>query len=79
MSRALRRKVRRDVWRERWRFAAIAAVMAIGVAVFVAATDGYRNLDQSFDRAYAAQRLPDAILSGPGAAGLGDTVANDAW
>ncbi|MGO8966751.1 ABC transporter permease [Mycobacterium sp.] len=76
MSRALRRKVRRDVWRERWRFAAIAAVMAIGVAVFVAATDGYRNLDQSFDRAYAAQRLPDAILSGPGAAGLGDTVAN---
>ncbi len=76
MSRALRRKVRRDVWRERWRFAAIAAVMAIGVAVFVAATYGYRNLDQSFDRAYAAQRLPDAILSGPGAAGLGDTVAN---
>lgn len=75
MSRALRRKVRRDVWRERWRFAAIAAIMAIGVAVFVAATDGYRNLDQSFDRSYAAQRLPDAILSGPGAAGLRDTVA----
>ncbi len=75
MSRALRRKVRRDVWRERWRFAAIAAVIAIGVAVFVAATDGYRNLDQSFDRAYAAQRLPDAILTGPGVAGLRETVA----
>ena len=75
MSRALRRKVRRDVWRERWRFGAIAVIMAIGVAVFVAATDGYRNLDQSFDRSYTAQRLPDAILSGPGAAGLRDTVA----
>jgi putative ABC transport system permease protein len=75
VSRALRRKMRRDVWRERWRFAAIAAIMAIGVAVFVAATDGYRNLDQSFDRSYATQRLPDAIVSGPGAAGLRDTVA----
>jgi putative ABC transport system permease protein len=75
VSRVLRRKVRRDVWRERWRFAAIAAVIAIGVAVFIAATDGYRNLDQSFDLAYATQRLPDAILSGPGSAGLRDTVA----
>lgn len=76
MSRALRRKLRRDVWLERWRFAAIATIMAIGVAVFIAATDGYRNLDRSFDRSYAAQLLPDAVLSGPGAAGLRDTVAN---
>ncbi len=75
MSGALRRKLRRDVWRERWRFAAIAVIMAIGVAVFVAATDGYLNLNQSFERSYATQRLPDAILSGPGAAGLRDTLA----
>lgn len=74
MSGTLRRKVRRDVWRARWRFAAIAVIMAIGVAVFVAATDGYRNLDQSFQRSYTAQRLPDIIVSGPGAAGLGDAV-----
>ncbi|MGB9306347.1 MAG: hypothetical protein ACLPXZ_04705 [Mycobacterium sp.] len=46
MSHALRRKLRRDVWQERWRFAAIAAIIAIGVAVFVGATDSYRNLDQ---------------------------------
>ena len=76
MSRALRRKVRRDVWRERWRFAAIASIMAIGVAVFIGATDSYRNLDQSFNRTYATQRLPDAIVTGPGVAGLRDTVAN---
>lgn len=75
MSRALRRKMRRDVWRERWRFAAIAAIIAIGVAVFVAATEGYRNLDQSFARSYTAQRLPDAILTGPGAAALRDAAA----
>jgi putative ABC transport system permease protein len=68
--------VRRDVWRERWRFAAIATVMAIGVAVFIGATDSYRNLDQSFNRTYAAQRLPDAIVTGPGVAGLRDTMAN---
>lgn len=74
MSRTLRRKLRRDVWRDRWRFAAIAVVMAIGVAIFVAATDGYRNLDQSFERSYSAQKLPDAILSGPGAANLRDTL-----
>jgi len=76
VSRALRRKVRRDVWRERWRFAAIATVMAIGVAVFIGATDSYRNLDQSFNRTYITQRLPDAIVTGPGVAGLRDTVAN---
>jgi len=74
VSHALRRKLRRDVWRERWRFAAIAVIIAIGVAVFVAATDGYRNLDQSFDLAYANQRLPDAIVSGPGAAELRETI-----
>lgn len=75
MSRTLRRKVRRDVWRERWRFAAISAIIAIGVAVFVAATDAYQNLDQSFDRSYATQRLPDAIVSGLGAAALRDAAA----
>ncbi|KAA8965440.1 ABC transporter permease [Mycobacterium sp.] len=75
MSRALRHKLLRDVWRERWRFTAIAAVVAIGVAVFVAATESYRNLDQSFDSAYAAQRLPDAIISGTGVAGLRGAVA----
>ncbi|RUP03636.1 MAG: ABC transporter permease [Mycobacterium sp.] len=75
MSRTLRRKLRRDAWRARWRFAAIATIMAIGVAVFVAATDGYQNLDQSFERSYTGQRLPDVVVSGPGAAGLRDVVA----
>ncbi len=71
VSRVLSRKLRRDLWRQRWQFLAAALVIAIGVSVFVAASDAYRNLQQSFDRAYASQLLPDAVLSGPGATDLG--------
>jgi putative ABC transport system permease protein len=75
VSRVLVRKLRRDVWRQRWQFAAVVVVIAIGVAVYVAAADSYRNLGQSFDRAYAEQRLPDVVLSGPAAVELGDLAA----
>ncbi|WP_157117540.1 FtsX-like permease family protein [Nocardia vaccinii] len=68
MSRVLQRKLLRDLWRQRWQFLAVAAILAIGVTAFVAAQDAYRNLDQSFARAYDNQRLPDAVISGPGAA-----------
>lgn len=74
VSRVLLRKLRRDMWRQRWQFLATAAVIAIGVAVYVAATDAYANLQRSFDRAYAAQMLPDAVLSGPQVDGLCDTA-----
>ena len=66
----LLRKLRRDLWRQRWQFLAAALVVGIGIAVYVAATDAYANLRQSFDRAYAVQLLPDVIASGPGASGL---------
>jgi putative ABC transport system permease protein len=72
VSRILARKLSRDLWRQRWQFLAVALIIAIGIAVYVAASDAYRNLQQSFDRAYATQLLPDAILSGPGAADLRD-------
>ena len=70
VSRILLRKLRRDLWRQRWQFLAAALVVGIGIAVYVAATDAYANLRQSFDRAYAVQLLPDVIASGPGASGL---------
>ncbi len=70
VSRVLPRKLRRDLWRQRWQFLAVAVVIGIGVAVYVAASDAYRNLQESFDRAYSTQRLPDAIVSGPGASEL---------
>ena len=76
MSRTLRRKLRRDIWRHRWQFLAVSLVIAIGIAVYVAASDAYANLQQSFDRAYAEQRLPDAVISGPGAAALAPAAAS---
>lgn len=74
MSRVLVRKLRRDVWRQRWQFLAAALVIGIGVAVYVAATDAYANLKQSFDRAYSQQLLPDAVISGAGVLGLDDAL-----
>jgi putative ABC transport system permease protein len=74
VSGVLARKLRRDVWRQRSQFLAVVVVVAIGVAVFVAANDAYRNLKDSFATAYATQRLPDVVLSGPNA----DTITNDA-
>jgi putative ABC transport system permease protein len=65
VSRVLFRKLRRDVWRQRTQFAAVVVVVAIGVAVFVAATDAYRNLNDSFATAYEQQRLPDVVVTGP--------------
>ncbi|RYP85865.1 ABC transporter permease [Nocardioides guangzhouensis] len=75
VSTVLARKLRRDLWRNRWQFSAAALVIAIGVAVYVGAADAYVNLDESFSRAYAVQRLPDATLSGSGAVALRDEAA----
>ena len=72
---SLRRKLRRDVWRQRTQFLAVVVVVAIGVAVFVAASDAYRNLKDSFATAYAVQRLPDVVLSGPNVDAVSDDMS----
>ena len=68
MSPVLGRKLRRAGRRQRGQFAAVIVVIAMGIAVFVAASDAYRKLNDSFDRAYATQRLPDVVLTGPASA-----------
>jgi putative ABC transport system permease protein len=50
-------------------------VVAIGVAVFIAASDAYRNLNDSFARAYSTQRLPDVVLSGPAAPSMAAEIS----
>ena len=54
----LARKLRRDLWRQKAQFAAIVAVVAIGIAVYIAASDAYRNLNESFSAAYAESSCP---------------------
>jgi putative ABC transport system permease protein len=76
VSRVLVRKLRRDVWRQRGQFAAVILVIAMGIAVYVAASDAYHNLKDSFDRAYATLRLPDVVLTGHAAASLAGDTAN---
>lgn len=76
VSGVLARKLRRDIWRQRGQFASVAVVVALGVTVFIAATDAYQNLKASFDRAYALQRLPDAVIAGPGAHELARQAAD---
>ncbi|HET8527189.1 MAG TPA: FtsX-like permease family protein [Actinomycetota bacterium] len=75
MSPILFRKLRRDVWRQRMQFAAVVVVVAIGVTVFVAATDAYRNLNDSFATAYERQRLPDVVVTGQTAPSLAASVS----
>jgi len=75
VSGILSRKLRRDVWRQRTQFFAVVVVVAIGIAVFVAASDAYRNLKDSFATAYSTQRLPDVVMSGPNAVTLADDAA----
>lgn len=75
MSRVLGRKLLRDVWRQRAQFAAVIVVVALGITVFIAASDAYRNLNDSFTRAYATQRLPDVVLTGPRAESLAAEAA----
>ena len=58
VSRVLSHKLRRDVWRQRAQFAAVVVVIAIGIAVFVAASDAYRNLKDSFATAYSTPSSP---------------------
>ena len=70
VSSVLVHKLRRDLWRQRWQFLAAAMVIAIGVAVYIAGTDAYANLQRSVDRAYAVQLLPDVIITGAGTLGL---------
>ncbi len=71
----LARKLRRDLWRQKAQFAAIVAVVAIGIAVYIAASDAYRNLNESFSAAYAELQLPDVVLSGPDAPTLAARAA----
>ena len=64
MVTTLRRKLRRDVRRQRGTFLAVAGLVLLGVALFVAAYDGYRNLQRSYDDLFARTGFADLTVSG---------------
>jgi putative ABC transport system permease protein len=57
--RILARKLRRDMARSRWQFVAVVATIFLGIALYGATADAYRNLVASYDATYAQLRLAD--------------------
>lgn len=68
-SRLLRRKLRRDLGRQPAPFIAVAVTMLLGVALFGAAYDAYRNLLGSYNRVFHELSVADIWVTG------GDTDA----
>lgn len=69
MSRTLSRKLGRDAGRSWPLFAALVVTVALGVGLFAASYNAYRDLADSYEHAFAVQRFPDLFVSG------GDTTA----
>ena len=65
----LRRKLRRDLRRQRAQFLAIAVTIFLGVTLFGASYDAYRNLEASYEQAFVELRFANLTTTG------GDTKA----
>jgi len=61
---ALRTKARRDMRRQRGSFLAIVLTIFLGVALFGASYDAYRNLDASYKRAFTEYRFANLTVTG---------------
>lgn len=72
--RILRLKLRRDMRRQRAQFLAIAMTIFLGVTLFGASYDAYRNLDSSYQQAFTEFKFANLTITG------GDTrrIAADA-
>lgn len=60
----LSRKLRRDIRRQRWQFAAVVVTIVLGVTLFAASFDAFRNLSRSYHRTYDQQAFADLTVSG---------------
>jgi putative ABC transport system permease protein len=69
VSRTLRTKLRRDLRRQWPQLAAVTLTILLGVALFGASYDAYRNLGASYDKVFTDQRFADLWITG------GDTAA----
>ncbi|MCB0828100.1 MAG: ABC transporter permease [Solirubrobacterales bacterium] len=62
--RVLRLKLRRDMRRQRSQFLAIGVTIFLGVVLFGASYDAYRNLDASYQRAFTEYRFANLTITG---------------
>jgi putative ABC transport system permease protein len=68
----LRRKLRRDIRRQRGAFVAITMTIFLGVTLFAATFDAFRNLDSSYNRAFREYRFANLTVTGGNVAELAD-------
>lgn len=64
MSRTLRIKLRRDIAGSWSLFASLVVTVLLGVGLFAASFDAYRNLAGSYAHAFAVQSFPDLFVTG---------------
>lgn len=70
----LGRKRRRDIGRQRWQFLAVGVTVALGIMLFAATYDSYRNLTASYQETYRRLAFADMTITG-GADDLPTTLA----
>lgn len=73
----LRRKLRRDIRRTWPLFTALVVMVMLGIALYVAADNSYRNLQGSYDNAFTVQGFPDLFVTGGDVKGFAATAAQD--
>src|SRR5690349_120480 len=78
MSTALHKKALRDLRRRLPQVAAIGATVTLGVLLFVASYDSFRNVQASYDRTYARTHFADLTVTGGDADAIAAAVRNAA-
>lgn len=71
----LRTKLRRDIRRQWPQFSALVLTVLLGVALFAASFDSYRNLRASYDGVFVDQRFADLFVTGGDVAGFAHRAA----
>jgi len=72
VSRTLRTKLRRDLRRQWPQLAAVTLTILLGVALFGASYDAYRNLGASYDKVFTDQGFADLWITGGNTTSLAD-------
>lgn len=73
-SRVLTKKMLRDLRRRTAQVAAIAVTVLLGVLLFVASFDSFRNLESSYQRTYSRLHFADFTADGGDSARVADAV-----